>query len=151
MAAAQEVVNGLQVLEVIAPAVSVGLRPHLLSLLPDLLKGLLCPFTAIRHMCARCITTMARVDLHHTMQVCGRGKGEGHDKGVGWGNWDDAGTGHLFLQHMGCFEWEWSAGRDTFKVWGVPPDNGVPGQWKVGGGVRWGRLAILLNIFVHNI
>ena len=69
VAAAQDVVSGLQVLEAMAPAVSPALRPQLLALLPSLLRGLLCPFTAIRHMCARCISAMAKVDLHHTLQV----------------------------------------------------------------------------------
>ena len=68
VAAAQDVVSGLQVLEAMAPAVSPALRPQLLALLPSLLRGLLCPFTAIRHMCARCISAMAKVDLHHTLQ-----------------------------------------------------------------------------------
>ena len=81
MVSAQDVVSGLQVLEAMAPAVSPALRPHLLGLLPSLLRGLLCPFTAIRHMCARCMTAMAKVDLHHTLQVrhgakvCGGGGG----------------------------------------------------------------------------
>lgn len=66
--AAQSVINALQVLEVLTPAIHEALKPQMLSLLPLLLKCLVCSFTAIRHMAARCITSFARLHLHHTMQ-----------------------------------------------------------------------------------
>jgi len=68
---AQTVVGSLQVLEIVASAVDPSLKSQLLSLLPLLLTALCSHFTAVRHMAARCITTMAQVDLHHTMEVGG--------------------------------------------------------------------------------
>ena len=72
-ASAQAVVNGLQVLEVVSPQLVPVLRPQVLSLLPLLLSSLCSAVTAVRHMAARCIATLAHVDLHHTMQVRGVG------------------------------------------------------------------------------
>lgn len=69
VAAAQAVVNSLQVLEVVTPALHASLTPQLLSLLPFLLTCLCCSFTAIRHMAARCVAAITQVDLHHCMLV----------------------------------------------------------------------------------
>ena len=66
---AGEVVNSLSVLEVVAPAVSPRLKPHLFSLLPLLLSSLLSQFAVVRHMAACSLTVMAKVDLHQLMQV----------------------------------------------------------------------------------
>ena len=66
---AQSVVGSLQVLEIVSPSVDLSLRSQFLSLLPFLLIGLCSHFTAVRHMAARCITTLAQVDLHHTMEA----------------------------------------------------------------------------------
>ncbi len=65
----QSVVNSLQVMEVVAPAVDRSLRPQLLSLLPSFLSTLCSRYTTARHMAARVVATMAQVDLHRTMQV----------------------------------------------------------------------------------
>ena len=66
---AQAVVNSLQVLEVITPTLHHSLRPHFLSLFPLLLSCICSPFTAVRHMAARCVATYTLVDLHHSMMV----------------------------------------------------------------------------------
>ena len=68
-AQAQSVVASLQALEIMAPSVDPSLKPQLLSLLPLLLTSLCSHFTAVRHMAARCIATLAQVDLHQTMEV----------------------------------------------------------------------------------
>ena len=68
-AQAQSVVASLQALEIMAPSVDLSLKPQLLSLLPLLLTTLCSHFTAVRHMAARCIATLAQVDLHQTMEV----------------------------------------------------------------------------------
>lgn len=69
VAAAQGVVNSLQVLEVVTPALHASLNSQLLSLLPSLLACLCCSFTAVRHMAARCVAAVTQVDLHHCMLV----------------------------------------------------------------------------------
>ena len=69
VAGAQAVVNGLQVLEVVTASLHPSLHPQLLSLLPLLLACVRSPFTSVRHLAARCVAAITRVDLHHSMLV----------------------------------------------------------------------------------
>ena len=58
----QQAINSLQVLETLAPSVHPSLVPQLLSLLPHtLLPCMRSGFTAVRHMAARCVATLAHV------------------------------------------------------------------------------------------
>ncbi|XP_061645268.1 TATA-binding protein-associated factor 172 isoform X3 [Phyllopteryx taeniolatus] len=58
-AAAQELVNSLQVLEVMTGAMSHELKPLLLEHLPHLFTCLQHPYTAVRHMAARCVGVLS--------------------------------------------------------------------------------------------
>ena len=69
ISSAQSVVNSLQVVEVLSPSLHSSLSSELFSLLPRLRLCLCSPYTAIRHMSARCFATLAQVQLHTTMQV----------------------------------------------------------------------------------
>ena len=69
ISSAQAVVHSLQVLEVLAPFLHPELSTQLFSLLPQLLSCLCSQYTAIRHLAARCLSTLAQVELHTTMQV----------------------------------------------------------------------------------
>ncbi|XP_034464473.1 TATA-binding protein-associated factor 172 isoform X2 [Hippoglossus hippoglossus] len=66
-AAAQELVNSLQVLEVIAGAMASELKPLLLQHLPDLFTCLQHPYTAVRHMAARCVGVFSKLAMLETM------------------------------------------------------------------------------------
>ncbi|XP_060942934.1 TATA-binding protein-associated factor 172 [Limanda limanda] len=66
-AAAQELVNSLQVLEVIAGAMASELKPLLLQHLPDLFTCLQHPYTAVRHMAARCVGVLSKLAMLETM------------------------------------------------------------------------------------
>ncbi|XP_063047545.1 TATA-binding protein-associated factor 172 isoform X2 [Engraulis encrasicolus] len=66
---AQDLVNSLQVLEVVAGAMATRLIPLLLEQL-----GLLCvclqhPYTAVRHMAARCVGVLSKIATMETMSV----------------------------------------------------------------------------------
>lgn len=69
IAKAQSLINSIQVLEIISLSLAPPLHTKVLSLLPRLLRTLHSPFTAIRHMSARGIASLTKVDLHHTMEV----------------------------------------------------------------------------------
>ncbi|XP_069001339.1 TATA-binding protein-associated factor 172 [Embiotoca jacksoni] len=66
-AAAQELVNSLQVLEVMAGAMSADLKPLLLEHLPHLFTCLQHPYTAVRHMAARCVGVLSKIATLETM------------------------------------------------------------------------------------
>uniref|UniRef100_A0A3Q2QZV1 BTAF1 RNA polymerase II, B-TFIID transcription factor-associated n=1 Tax=Fundulus heteroclitus TaxID=8078 RepID=A0A3Q2QZV1_FUNHE len=66
-AAAQELVNSLQVLEVMAGAMAAELRPLLLEHLPHLFTCLQHPYTAVRHMTARCVGVLSKIATLETM------------------------------------------------------------------------------------
>ena len=70
----QEEVNqlifGLQVLEVMAPSLDKALLPPALECLSCLCKLLAHPYKAVRHMAARCIAVLATLDTEKvTLQV----------------------------------------------------------------------------------
>ncbi|KAF6727063.1 TATA-binding protein-associated factor 172, partial [Oryzias melastigma] len=60
-AAAQELVNSLQVLELMAGAMAAELRPLLLQHLPHLFNCLQHLYTAVRHMAARCVGVLSKI------------------------------------------------------------------------------------------
>lgn len=64
---AQELVNCLQLLEIIGPSFHVDLHSHLTTKLPHLCCCLIHPYTAVRHMAARCIGMMSCVVTSDTM------------------------------------------------------------------------------------
>ncbi|XP_047459924.1 TATA-binding protein-associated factor 172 [Mugil cephalus] len=66
-AAAQELVNSLQVLEVMAGAMSAELKPLLMEHLPHLFTCLQHPYTAVRHMAARCVGVLSKIATLETM------------------------------------------------------------------------------------
>ncbi|KAI4812254.1 hypothetical protein KUCAC02_023656, partial [Chaenocephalus aceratus] len=66
-AAAQELVNSLQVLEVMAGAMAAELRPLLLEHLPHLFTCLQHPYTAVRHMAARGVGVLSKIAMLETM------------------------------------------------------------------------------------
>lgn len=65
--AAQELVNSLQVLEVMAAAMSAELKDLLLQHLPHLFTCLQHPYTAVRHMAARCVGVLSKIAMLETM------------------------------------------------------------------------------------
>uniref|UniRef100_A0A8C3AU39 B-TFIID TATA-box binding protein associated factor 1 n=1 Tax=Cyclopterus lumpus TaxID=8103 RepID=A0A8C3AU39_CYCLU len=65
--AAQELVNSLQVLEVMAGAMAAELKPLLLEHLPHLFTCLQHPYTAVRHMAARCVGVLSKIAMLETM------------------------------------------------------------------------------------
>ncbi|XP_041123938.1 TATA-binding protein-associated factor 172 isoform X1 [Polyodon spathula] len=67
--AAQELVNSLQVLEITAGSMSSELHPSLLHHLPDLCTCLQHPYTAVRHMAARCVGVLSKIATMETMNV----------------------------------------------------------------------------------
>uniref|UniRef100_A0A8C7DRS3 B-TFIID TATA-box binding protein associated factor 1 n=1 Tax=Oncorhynchus kisutch TaxID=8019 RepID=A0A8C7DRS3_ONCKI len=68
-AAAQELVNSLQVLEVTAGAMAPELKPLLLEHLPHLFTCLQHPYTAVRHMAARCVGVLSKIATMKTMHL----------------------------------------------------------------------------------
>uniref|UniRef100_A0A8C6ULC0 BTAF1 RNA polymerase II, B-TFIID transcription factor-associated n=1 Tax=Neogobius melanostomus TaxID=47308 RepID=A0A8C6ULC0_9GOBI len=66
-AAAQELVNSLQVLEIMAPAMSAQLKPLLLEQLAQLFLCLQHPYTAVRHMASRCVGVLCKISMLETM------------------------------------------------------------------------------------
>uniref|UniRef100_A0A673X656 B-TFIID TATA-box binding protein associated factor 1 n=1 Tax=Salmo trutta TaxID=8032 RepID=A0A673X656_SALTR len=68
-AAAQELVNSLQVLEVTAGAMAPELKPLLLEHLPHLFTCLQHPYTAVRHMAARCVGVLSKIATMETMHL----------------------------------------------------------------------------------
>ncbi|KAM9365366.1 TATA-binding protein-associated factor 172 isoform 2-T2 [Pholidichthys leucotaenia] len=66
-AAAQELVNSLQVLEVMSGAMATELKPSLLEHLPHLFTCLQHPYTAVRHMAARCVGILCKIATLVTM------------------------------------------------------------------------------------
>nr|XP_029525639.1 TATA-binding protein-associated factor 172-like isoform X3 [Oncorhynchus nerka] len=68
-AAAQELVNSLQVLEVMAGAMAPELKPLLLEHLPHLFTCLQHPYTAVRHMAARCVGVLSKIATMETMHL----------------------------------------------------------------------------------
>ncbi|XP_066534947.1 TATA-binding protein-associated factor 172 isoform X2 [Hoplias malabaricus] len=67
--AAQELVNSLQVLEVTAGAMTQELIPLLLEQLPLLCTCLRHPYTAVRHMAARCVGVLSKISTMESMNV----------------------------------------------------------------------------------
>ncbi|XP_072029618.1 TATA-binding protein-associated factor 172-like [Amphiura filiformis] len=65
--AAQELVNSFQILEVLGPAAHVSLQSQLCSLLSYLILCLQYPYTAVRHMAARCLGMLSQVITTATM------------------------------------------------------------------------------------
>ncbi|KAM6916245.1 TATA-binding protein-associated factor 172 [Xenentodon cancila] len=65
--AAQELVSSLQVLEVMAGAMATELRHLLLEHLPHLFTCLQHPYTAVRHMAARCVGVLSKIATLETM------------------------------------------------------------------------------------
>uniref|UniRef100_A0A8C7V465 BTAF1 RNA polymerase II, B-TFIID transcription factor-associated n=1 Tax=Oncorhynchus mykiss TaxID=8022 RepID=A0A8C7V465_ONCMY len=68
-AAAQDLVNSLQVLEVTAGAMAPELKPLLLEHLPHLFTCLQHPYTAVRHMAARCVGVLSKIATMETMHL----------------------------------------------------------------------------------
>ncbi|XP_029963411.1 TATA-binding protein-associated factor 172-like isoform X1 [Salarias fasciatus] len=66
-AAAQELINSLQVLEVTAAAMAPELKSLLLEHLPHLFACLQHPYTAVRHMAARCVGVLSKIATLETM------------------------------------------------------------------------------------
>ncbi|XP_052007528.1 TATA-binding protein-associated factor 172-like isoform X3 [Xyrauchen texanus] len=66
---AQELVNSLQVLEVTAGAMTHGLTPLVMEQLPLLCTCLQHPYTAVRHMAARCVGVLSKIATMETMNV----------------------------------------------------------------------------------
>ncbi|XP_076142111.1 TATA-binding protein-associated factor 172-like isoform X1 [Alosa pseudoharengus] len=66
---AQELVTSLQVLEVVAGAVAPQLIPLLLEQLDHLCVCLQHPYTAVRHMAARCVGVLSKIATMETMNV----------------------------------------------------------------------------------
>lgn len=66
---AQDLVNSLQVLEVTAGAMSQELIPLLMEQLPLLCTCLQHPYTAVRHMAARCVGVLSKIATMETMNV----------------------------------------------------------------------------------
>jgi TATA-binding protein-associated factor len=65
----QDVVHSLQVLEMIASAIDKSLQPQVLDLMPQLCAFLQHPYSAIRHMAARCIAAMTSLSVVNAMEV----------------------------------------------------------------------------------
>ncbi|XP_005991591.1 TATA-binding protein-associated factor 172 isoform X2 [Latimeria chalumnae] len=66
---AQELVNSLQVLEVTAGSMDQQLHPLLLQHLPHLCACLQHPYTAVRHVAARCVGVMSKIATMETMNT----------------------------------------------------------------------------------
>ncbi|XP_015202494.1 TATA-binding protein-associated factor 172 isoform X1 [Lepisosteus oculatus] len=67
--AAQELVNSLQVLEIAAGSMASELIPLLLQHLPHLCMCLQHPYTAVRHMAARCVGVLSKIATMETMNI----------------------------------------------------------------------------------
>ncbi|XP_019852330.1 PREDICTED: TATA-binding protein-associated factor 172 isoform X2 [Amphimedon queenslandica] len=68
MKAAAAIVNGLQIFETLCPAIlDSTIKERFFSLLPSLLSCVLSPFTAIRHMGARCTAALAIINIHEVL------------------------------------------------------------------------------------
>ncbi|GAB6025941.1 btaf1 RNA polymerase II, B-TFIID transcription factor-associated, 170kDa [Chamberlinius hualienensis] len=67
--AAQELVSSLQVLEVIGPFLDINLHNHLTAKLLHVCCCLDHPYTAVRHMAARCLGTLSKIVTRSTMEV----------------------------------------------------------------------------------
>jgi TATA-binding protein-associated factor len=65
----QDVVHSLQVLEMIASAIDKSLQPQVLDLMPQLCAFLQHPYSAIRHMAARCIAAMTSLSVVNAMEA----------------------------------------------------------------------------------
>lgn len=57
-----QLIFGLQVLEIMAPSLDKSLLPPALECLPRLCNLLAHPYKAVRHMASRCIATLATLD-----------------------------------------------------------------------------------------
>ncbi|XP_069756550.1 TATA-binding protein-associated factor 172 isoform X2 [Narcine bancroftii] len=66
---AQELVNSLQVLEITAAAMGSDIHTQLLQHLPHLCTCLRHPYTAVRHMAARCVGVMSKIATMETMSI----------------------------------------------------------------------------------
>ncbi|XP_012284327.1 TATA-binding protein-associated factor 172 isoform X2 [Orussus abietinus] len=64
---ANQLVFGLQVLEIMAPSLDRSLLPPVLECLPRLCSLLAHPYKVVRHMSARCIAALATLDTEKTM------------------------------------------------------------------------------------
>ncbi|XP_046829454.1 TATA-binding protein-associated factor 172 [Vespa crabro] len=65
---ANQLISGLQVLEIMAPSLHSSLLPPALECLSRLCDLLANPYKAVRHMASRCIAILASVDAEKTMQ-----------------------------------------------------------------------------------
>lgn len=66
---AQTLVNCLQVLEVLTPAMHVELLSKILDLLPNIVLCLQHPYSAVRHLAARCLGVLCTVSIEDTMRT----------------------------------------------------------------------------------
>lgn len=66
---AQELVISLQLLEIIGPYFHTSLHPEMVSILPHLCCCLDIPYSAVRHMVARCLGMLSKVITLATMQT----------------------------------------------------------------------------------
>jgi len=57
-----QLIFGLQVLEIMAPSLAKSLLPPVLKCLPRLCNLLAHPYKAVRHMASRCIATLTTLD-----------------------------------------------------------------------------------------
>lgn len=62
-----QLIFGLQVLEIMAPSLAKSLLPPALECLPRLCSLLAHPYKAVRHMASRCIATLATLNTEKTM------------------------------------------------------------------------------------
>lgn len=62
-----QLIFGLQVLEIMAPSLAKSLLPPALECLPRLCNLLAHPYKAVRHMASRCIATLATLNTEKVM------------------------------------------------------------------------------------
>lgn len=62
-----QLIFGLQVLETMAPSLNKSTLPPALERLPHLCNLLAHPYKAVRHMAARCIATLAKLDTENVI------------------------------------------------------------------------------------
>uniref|UniRef100_A0A4W3KDG6 B-TFIID TATA-box binding protein associated factor 1 n=1 Tax=Callorhinchus milii TaxID=7868 RepID=A0A4W3KDG6_CALMI len=67
--AAQDLVNSLQVLEITAAAMASDIHAQLLEHLPHLCTCLRHPYTAVRHVAARCVGVMSKMATMETVSI----------------------------------------------------------------------------------
>ncbi|CAG8530565.1 8145_t:CDS:10 [Ambispora leptoticha] len=67
--AGQDVIDSLQVLQILTPAVHESLHSKITELLPQIIKAVQCKYSVIRYVAARCFATIANVVTIPSMQI----------------------------------------------------------------------------------